>query len=122
VAGPALLAVPGLLGAAREELCDVNLCPDSPDNGSRCEKCPLGRLDAAQHSEAGQLLRRALDLRAALRLGVSLSLDDLGSVFPVRVLRKHASGDKTGAIFPERRIWRGTSKYTWPVAIRSGLL
>ena len=43
----------------------------------RCEKCPLNRLDAAQHSEAGQLLRRALDLRAALRLGVSLSLDDI---------------------------------------------
>ena len=47
--------------------------------GSRCEKCPLNRLDAAQHSEAGQLLRRALDLRAALRLGVSLSLDEIAA-------------------------------------------
>ena len=63
----------------REELCDVKLCPDSPDNGSRCEKCPLDRMDAAQHSEAGQLLRRALDLRAALRLGVSLSLEDINA-------------------------------------------
>ena len=71
----------------REELCDVNLCPDSPDPstslrtgfGGRCEKCPLNRLDAAQHSEAGQLLRRAIDLRAALRLGVSLSLDDINA-------------------------------------------
>ena len=63
----------------REELCDVKLCPDSPDDGSRCEKCPLDRLDAAQHSEAGQLLRRALDLRAALRLGVSLFLDDIAA-------------------------------------------
>ena len=63
----------------REELCDVNLCPDSPDDGGRCEKCPLNRLDAAQHSEAGQLLRRAIDLRAALRLGVSLSLDDINA-------------------------------------------
>ena len=63
----------------REELCDVKLCPDSPDDGSRCEKCPLHRLDAAQHSEAGQLLRRALDLRAALRIGVSLSLDDIAA-------------------------------------------
>jgi len=57
----------------------VNLCPDSPDDRSRCEKCPLNRLDAAQHSEAGQLLRRAIDLRAALRLGVSLSLDDINA-------------------------------------------
>ena len=63
----------------REELCDVKLCPDSPDNGSRCEKCPLDRMDAAQHSEAGQLLRRALDLRAALRIGVSLSLHDIAA-------------------------------------------
>ena len=63
----------------REELCDVKLCPDSPDNGSRCEKCPLDRMDAAQHSEAGQLLRRAIDLRAALRLGVSLSLDEIAA-------------------------------------------
>jgi len=71
----------------REELCDVNLCPESPDPstsrrtgyGGRCEKCPLNRLDAAQHSEAGQLLRRALDLRTALRLGVSLSLDDIAA-------------------------------------------
>ena len=61
----------------RDELCDSKLCPDSPDNRSRCEKCPLDRLDAAQHSEAGQLLRRALDLRAAIRLGVSLCLDDI---------------------------------------------
>ena len=63
----------------REDLCDVNLCPDSPDDGGRCEKCPLNRLDAAQHSEAGQLLRRAIDLRAALRLGVSLALDDIAA-------------------------------------------
>lgn len=63
----------------RDELCDVNLCPDSSDEGTRCDKCPLNRLDAAQHSEAGQLLRRALDLRAALRLGVYLSLDDIAA-------------------------------------------
>ena len=63
----------------REELCDIKLCPDSPDDRSRCEKCPLDRMDAAQHSEAGQLLRRALDLRAALRIGVSLSLHDIAA-------------------------------------------
>ena len=63
----------------RDELCDVNLCPASPNDGGRCEKCPLNRLDAAQHSEAGQLLRRALDLRAALKIGVSLSLDEIAA-------------------------------------------
>ena len=63
--------------AAREELCDVKLCPDSPADRSRCEKCPLDRLDAAQHSEAGQLLRRALDLRAAIKMGIALGLDEI---------------------------------------------
>lgn len=63
----------------REELCDVKLCPDSPDDGSRCEKCPLDRLDAAQHSEAGQLLRRALDLRAAIKIGIHLGLDEIAA-------------------------------------------
>ena len=63
----------------REELCDVKLCPDSPDDGGRCEKCPLDRLDAAQHSEAGQLLRRALDLRAAIMLGVTVGMDEIAA-------------------------------------------
>jgi hypothetical protein len=36
-------------------------------------------LDGAQNSEAGQLLRRALDLRTALKLGVSLSLDEIAA-------------------------------------------
>ncbi|HXG48971.1 MAG TPA: hypothetical protein VNO52_15210 [Methylomirabilota bacterium] len=34
-------------------------------------------MDAAQSSEAGLLLRRALDLRAALKLGIRISLDDI---------------------------------------------
>ena len=63
----------------RDELCDIKLCPDSPDNRSRCEKCPLERLDAAQHSEAGQLLRRALDLRAAIKLGISVGLGEIAA-------------------------------------------
>ena len=63
----------------REELCDPKLCPESPDDGSRCEKCPLDRLDAAQHAEAGQLLRRALDLRAALKLGVKVGMDEIAA-------------------------------------------
>ena len=57
----------------------MNLCPDSRDDGSRCEKCPLNRLDAAQHSEAGQLLRRALDLRTALKLGITVGMEEIAA-------------------------------------------
>ena len=62
----------------RDQLCDPGLCPDAPEGG-RCDHCPLDRLDGAQNSEAGQLLRRALDLRTALKLGVSLSLDEIAA-------------------------------------------
>jgi hypothetical protein len=34
-------------------------------------------LDAAQSSEAGLLLRRALDLRAALKMGIGITLDEI---------------------------------------------
>jgi hypothetical protein len=61
----------------REELCDPGICPDASDDGGRCGHCPLDKLDAAQSSEAGLLLRRALDLRAALKLGVRVSLDEI---------------------------------------------
>ena len=61
----------------REELCDPGLCPDAPDDGGRCDHCPLDRLDAAQSSEPGQLIRRALDLRAAMKLGVTVCLDEV---------------------------------------------
>jgi len=61
----------------RDELCDPKLCPDAPDNGDRCDHCPLDKLDGAQSSEAGLLIRRALDLRAALKLGIHLGLDDI---------------------------------------------
>jgi hypothetical protein len=60
-------------------LCDPALCPDAPEDGGRCDHCPLDRLDAAQPSEPGQLLRRTLDLRAALKLGVKLSLDEIAA-------------------------------------------
>jgi hypothetical protein len=63
----------------RDQLCDPGLCPDAPEGGVRCDHCPLDRLDAAQSSEPGQLLRRALDLRAALKLGVKLSLDEIAA-------------------------------------------
>ena len=61
----------------RDELCDPGLCPDAPDGDGRCDHCPLDRLDAAQASEKGLLIRRALDLMAALKLGVRISLDDV---------------------------------------------
>ena len=61
----------------REELCDPGLCPDSPDDGGRCDHCPHDRLDAAQASEKGLVIRRALDLMCALKLGVRISLDDI---------------------------------------------
>lgn len=61
----------------REELCDPGLCPDAADDGRRCDHCPLDKLDAAQSSEAGLLLRQAIDIRAALKLGIAISLEDI---------------------------------------------
>ena len=61
----------------REELCDPGLCPDAPDDGGRCGHCSLDKLDTAQSSEAGLLLRRALDLRAALKLGIRIGPDEI---------------------------------------------
>jgi hypothetical protein len=58
-------------------LCDPGLCPDAPDDDGRCDHCPLDGLDSAQSSEPGLLIRRALDLRAALKLGIHLGLDDI---------------------------------------------
>jgi hypothetical protein len=61
----------------REELCDVDLCPDAPDDGGRCDHCPNDLLDAAQASEKGLVVRRAIDLMCALKLGVHITLDEL---------------------------------------------
>jgi hypothetical protein len=61
----------------RDELCDPCLCPDAPDDNGRCDHCPLDKLDAAQSSEVGLLLRRALDLQAALKLGVHAGLEEI---------------------------------------------
>ena len=53
----------------REELCDQNLCPDSPEDGGRCDHCPLDRIDAAQSSERGRghPLRVGHDVRVEAR-------------------------------------------------------
>ena len=61
----------------RDELCDPGLCPDGPEDGGRCDSCPLNKLDEAQHSAAGLLIRRALDLRAALKMNVPISADEI---------------------------------------------
>ncbi len=37
----------------------------------------MDKFDAAQTSEAGLLIRRALDIRAALNLGLHIGLDDI---------------------------------------------
>jgi len=63
----------------REELCDPGLCPDAPDDGGRCDHCPLDRLDAAANSEPGSLLQRALELEYALKAGVTVSLDEIAA-------------------------------------------
>jgi hypothetical protein len=59
-------------------LCDPGLCPDAPEGEhERCDKCPLNNLDAAQMTDTGQLLRRALDLRAALAMGFQIGLGEV---------------------------------------------
>jgi len=61
----------------REELCDPGLCPDALDDQGRCDHCPLDKLDVAQASERGPLIRRALDLKAALSLGLQVGLNEI---------------------------------------------
>jgi hypothetical protein len=55
----------------RDELCDRNLC-EHPEG-----ECPLDRLETSQMTAQGQLLRRAIDLRAALNLGIAVRLEDI---------------------------------------------
>ena len=64
----------------RDELCDQSLCrPDSPEGGGRCDRCPLDRIDEAQSSERGVVIRCALDLICALKLGVRISLTEIAA-------------------------------------------
>jgi hypothetical protein len=55
----------------RDDLCDPNLCEHAAG------ECPRERLQAAKSSGNGQLLRRALDLRALIKIGLNLTLDDI---------------------------------------------
>jgi hypothetical protein len=62
----------------RDQICDGSrLCPEAPDDATRCQACPLTRLDAAMDSHAGLVLQRAIDLEAALKLGFHLTLEDV---------------------------------------------
>jgi len=72
-------------------LCDPSLCPDAPEEEhERCDHCPLNRLDAAQLTDTGQLLRRALDLRSALAMGVRVGLDEIDAdeLFAMQVVEQ----------------------------------
>jgi hypothetical protein len=55
-------------------------------------------LDAAQSSETGLLIRRAIDLRSALKLGVRIGLDEIRAdeFFAMLILEE------------EREIWERT--------------
>ena len=53
------------------------MCPDAPDNETRCAQCPLTRLDDAFAGPAGDLLSRVLDIEFALSAGVSVTLSDM---------------------------------------------
>ena len=62
----------------REQLCDPKLCHDKPEGAERCDACPLTKLEwYQQYSYVGQLLQRALNKMSALRLGITLTLDDI---------------------------------------------
>lgn len=58
-------------------MCEPRLCPEAPEDGGRCDHCPLNKLEAAQQTEAGVLIRRAIDMRAALKLGIRITLEDI---------------------------------------------
>ena len=64
----------------RDQLCDPGFCLDAPEEEhERCDHCPLNRLDAAWLTDAGQLLRRTLDLWSALSMGIRIGLDEIGT-------------------------------------------
>jgi hypothetical protein len=61
----------------RDQLCEPGLCPDAPDDGGRCDHCPLDRLDQAQNTATGLLLQRAIETPPPLKLGVRIGLEDI---------------------------------------------
>jgi len=55
------------------------MCPNASDNFTRCDDCTLDRMDQAEASEAGQLLNRALRLKSAMKLGLTVTLADIAA-------------------------------------------
>lgn len=66
-------------GLRRKQLCDPNLCPDRPAGEERCPTCPLNNLEDAEKSEKGQLLRRSLDMKALINIGIKITLDEIAA-------------------------------------------
>src|SRR3989442_11655038 len=67
------------IGRWRATTCAIPACARTrrDEEAQRCDHCPLDRLDAAQCAEKGLLIRRALDLMGALKLGVRIGLDEI---------------------------------------------
>jgi hypothetical protein len=63
----------------KKDLCDPSLCPDKHEDDYRCDACPLLKLENALNSERGQLVQKALDLRALLKAGVTITLDEIAA-------------------------------------------
>jgi hypothetical protein len=80
------------------------LCPDAPDDGGRCDHCLLDELDAAQNSEAGLLIRRALELWGALKLGVRIGLDEISAdeFYALQILEDERGRLDTERLNPDR--------------------
>jgi hypothetical protein len=85
-------------------LCDPGLCPDAQHEGGRCDSCPLNKLDAAQHGEKGLLVRRALELRAAIKLGAHVTLDNIpADEFYAMLTLEEEQEDRERERFPRDR-------------------
>jgi hypothetical protein len=75
----------------RDQLCDPGLCPNSTD-GARCDDCPLDRLEGAlRSSDAGYLIRSALEIEALAQAGLNISSDEVpADVANALVVIQHA--------------------------------
>ncbi|MEN6532171.1 MAG: hypothetical protein ABFD89_00815 [Bryobacteraceae bacterium] len=54
-------------------MCNPSLCHDRHEGEKRCGSCPLDKLDAAQLSRNGLIIRRAIDYLDAAEFGVRFS-------------------------------------------------
>ncbi len=63
-------------GFRRDQLCDRKIgCPHEDARAT----CPLDSLEAAQATELGQLIKRAVEIKTALKFGFHMDLDDISS-------------------------------------------